>query len=95
MEVFLLWHVHVFPGGEEDAKLIGVYSSHELAELVQQRALKQPGFRDTPTGFCIDCYSVDEDHWQEGYVTETHEDVVREWQWDNSDPGAAPEGSGE
>jgi homoserine kinase type II len=78
MEVFLLWHVHVFPGGEEDAKLIGVYSSHELAELVQQRALKQPGFRDTPTGFCIDCYSVDEDHWLEGYVTQTHKDLVRQ-----------------
>jgi hypothetical protein len=94
MEVFLLWHVHVFPDGEEDAKLIGVYSSRELAELAQQRALKQPGFRDTPTEFCIDCYAVDEDHWLEGYVTQTREDVVRKWQRGNADPGAAPDRGG-
>jgi hypothetical protein len=84
MDVFLLWHVHEFPSGEEDAKLIGVYSSGELAEQARQRSLSQPGFRDTPQGFCIDRYTVDQDHWAEGYVTETHEDVVRQWREDNT-----------
>jgi len=87
MEMFLLWHVHEFPEGEEDAKLIGVYSSRELAEEAQQRALVQPGFRDAPTGFCIAGYTVNQDHWQEGYVTETHEDVVQRWREDNAVEG--------
>src|SRR5262245_18590799 len=92
MDVFLLWHVHDSPGGEEDAKLIGVYSSRELAEQARQRAAGQPGFRDMPTGFCIDRYTDEEDHWREGYVTETHEDIVRRWQADNAEPGAAAGG---
>jgi hypothetical protein len=70
MNVFLLWHVHELPGDEEDEKLIGVYSSLERAEQAQQRAATQRGFRDAPTGFCIDPYAVDEDHWTQGYVTE-------------------------
>lgn len=79
MEVFLLWHVHEV-ADEEDAKLIGIYSSRDLAAQAQQRAVTLPGFRDAPTGFCIDRYVVDQDHWREGYVTETHEDIVRRWQ---------------
>jgi hypothetical protein len=31
-EVFLLWHVHELGGGDEDAKLIGVYRSRGDAE---------------------------------------------------------------
>jgi len=92
MEMFLLWHVHKFPDGEEDAKLIGVYSSRELAEEAQQRAVMQPGFRDRPSDFCISGYTVNQDHWQEGYVTETHADVIRQWQENNTQAGAAPDG---
>ena len=84
MDVFLLWHVHEFPDDEEDAKLIGVYSSPEAAERAQQRLAAVPGFRDVPNGFCIDRYAVDQDHWTEGYVTETHEDVVRQGRKDNA-----------
>lgn len=94
MEVFLLWHVHALPDGEEDAKLIGVYSSPELAEQARQRALKQPGFRDEPTGFLVDCYAVDEDNWREGYVTQTHKDIVRQWQQDDDDADTAPDRDG-
>jgi|SRR5215469_9394065 len=93
MDVFLLWHVHEFPDGEEDAKLIGVYSSHDSAEEAQRRVATQPGFRDVPAGFCIDCYTVDEDNWREGYVTETHKDVAARWQAD-PEPGTAADGGG-
>jgi hypothetical protein len=92
MDVFLLWHVHKFPDGEEDAKLIGVYSSRDSAEQARRRVGMQPGFRDGPAGFCIDRYTVDEDHWREGYVTESHEDVVRRWQADSAEPGTAADG---
>ena len=78
MDVFLLWHVHELSGGEEDAKLIGVYSSQETAEEAKHRALSQPGFRDVPEGFMIDRYRVDQDHWTEGYITVTHEDILRQ-----------------
>jgi hypothetical protein len=70
MEVFLLWHVHDFGDGEEDEKLIGVYSSQEKAKEAIVRLKDQPGFVDLPEGFGIYAYTVDKDtHWTEGYVT--------------------------
>ena len=76
MDVFILWHVHVMPDGEEDEKLIGVYASTEDAEAARLRVMPQPGFRDAPEGFLIDRYSVGEDHWTEGCITVTNEDVL-------------------
>ena len=89
MDVFLLWHVHEFSSGEEDAKLLGVYASRELAEQAQQRAATRPGFRDAPAGFCIDRYTVDQDHWTDGYVTVTYREVEPRWQADNAEPPGA------
>jgi len=72
MEVFLLWHVHAFADGEEDEKLIGVYSSLGKAEEAIERLKGQPGFVDAPEGFGIYPYAVDKDtHWTEGFVTVT------------------------
>jgi hypothetical protein len=45
--VYLLWHVDL-TGGEEDAKLIGVYSTGDLAEMAARRLSSQPGFVDLP-----------------------------------------------
>ena len=69
MDVFVLQHVHELSDGEEDVKMIGVYSTHEQAELAVVRSRTLPGFHDAPDGFCIDRYVLDEDHWTEGYVT--------------------------
>lgn len=71
MDVFLLWHVHELPDGEEDAKLIGVYATADDAERAKQRVSSQPGFRDSPKGFEISQYEVGRDHWTEGFVTVT------------------------
>jgi hypothetical protein len=79
MDVFLLWHVHEFPDGEEDAKLIGVYSTRQMAEEARKRVACQPGFREHPGGFQVSDYRLDRDHWTEGYITETHEDIVRKY----------------
>jgi hypothetical protein len=79
MDVFLLWHVNEMPDGEEDVKLIGVYARVEDADAARVRVLSQPGFRDVPEGFQIDPYTVGKDHWTEGYITWTHEDVLREF----------------
>lgn len=79
MDVFLLWHTHEMPDGEEDDKLIGVYASAEDAEAAKLRALPRPGFRDHPEGFQISRYTVGEDQWTEGYITVTHEELLREF----------------
>jgi hypothetical protein len=71
MEVFVLQHVHTFDEGEEDVKMIGVYSSQEQAEAAIERLSAKPGFRDAQEGFAVDRYVVNEDCWTEGYVTVT------------------------
>lgn len=78
--VFVLQHLHVLPGGEEDAKVIVVYRSHDAAKAAVSRLSLQPGFRDFPNivspeglgqseGFYIDEYQLDQDNWAEGYET--------------------------
>lgn len=76
MDVFLLWHIHEFSNGEEDAKLIGAYSSLEKAEQAKQRALVLPGFQEVPAGFVIDKYTLDRDNWTEGYITITNDELL-------------------
>jgi len=71
MEVFVLHHVHTFDSGEEDVKMLGVYSSLEQAEAAIERLKAKPGFSDTPEGFIVDRYVMNEDCWTEGYVTVT------------------------
>jgi hypothetical protein len=78
--VFVLQHLHILPGGEEDVKLIGVYRSLEAAQSAVERLRTQPGFREHPRivdpqedidrqGFHIGAYPLDKDHWFKGYMT--------------------------
>ncbi len=67
--VFVLQHVHTRGDGEEDVKLIGVYSSLAKARAAQKRLGQMPGFIDGKDGFHIDEYRIDQDHWIEGFVT--------------------------
>lgn len=69
--VFVLHHVHAREGGLEDVKFIGVYSSRVKAQQAVARMVGLPGFADTPDGFHIDEYRLDQDHWVEGYVVVT------------------------
>ena len=71
MEVFVLQHVHILNDGEEDVKMIGVYSSEEQAKSAIERLSTKPGFCDLPEGFEIDRFAVNEDRWTEGYITVT------------------------
>jgi len=68
-EVFVVQHVHEFEDGEEDVKMIGVYSTRQRAQEAVERTRALPGFRDAPDGFHIDRYLLDQDHWTEGYIT--------------------------
>ena len=69
MKVYLLQHVHVLEGGDEDVKLIGVYSSRENADAAITRLSHAPGFCDAMDGFHVDEYQLDKDQWVEGYST--------------------------
>jgi hypothetical protein len=65
--VFVVFHTHDLSNGAEDVKMIGVFSSKERGESVISKLAEQPGFREFPSGFSIDEYAIDKEHWQEGF----------------------------
>lgn len=76
--VFLLQHCRADAIHGDDVKVIGVYSSRMEAERAVERIRAQPGFLDHPriidalvdeeeSGFFIDEYLLDKDHWSEGF----------------------------
>lgn len=69
MYVFVLHHVHKLSAEDDDAKMIGVYSSEERARAAIGRLSSRPGFAHFPDGFHVDGYELDTDHWTEGFVT--------------------------
>ena len=69
MEVYILQHIYEAANGEEDVKLLGVYSSELNAQDAISRLRDQSGFRDHPEGFHISRYNLDEDHWREGFIS--------------------------
>ena len=71
MRVYLLWHTHQHEIGEDDEKLLGVYSSEARALERADQAKELPGFRDAPDGFEVARYELDRDEWMEGYFTES------------------------
>ncbi|PWU46257.1 hypothetical protein DLE60_16595 [Micromonospora globispora] len=58
----------------DDLKILGAYSSEARAEDRIQRARKLPGFRDEPDCFYIDGYTVDQDQWNDGFVSIPRDD---------------------
>ncbi|WDF50969.1 hypothetical protein PQ460_00505 [Paenibacillus sp. KACC 21273] len=66
--VFLLQHSYEV-NRVENSKIIGIYSSREIAESIIIKYKKIPGFRNYPNEFFIDGYELDEDNWEEGFVS--------------------------
>jgi hypothetical protein len=58
----------------DDLKILGVYSSEARAADRIQRARELPGFREEPDCFYIGQYTVDQDKWEEGFVTVPREE---------------------
>lgn len=69
MHVYVVQHSHMLSDREEDFKFIGVYSSRLNAEAAVHRLSTLHGFAESPLGFSIDLYELDQDHWTDGYVT--------------------------
>jgi hypothetical protein len=69
MKVIVLHHVHRMAPGQEDARLIGVYSSYEQARSAQGRIAALPGFSEETDGFQLDEYELDVDQLAENSET--------------------------
>lgn len=69
MNAYILHHCHTMDDESEDVKLLGVYSSKDVAEAAIVRFRERPGFRKSQEGFSIDEYTIDRDYWTEGYVS--------------------------
>ena len=67
--VLVLLHSHELDECEE-IKLIGVYTSRELAEDATRRLRDQPGFRLYPDGFHVGGYPLNTDYWAKGFKTD-------------------------
>lgn len=79
--VFLVQHLYDLENNEE-VKFVGVYSSLEKAQQAIERLRLLPGFMEKPEGFNIDEYTLNQDHWTEGFVTITSvevPDIMGKW----------------
>jgi len=69
--VFMLYHTHHLPDGEDDDKLLGVYSTRELAEKkINEKYRTLPGFNAPDGEFIISECEIDRDSWTEGFITQ-------------------------
>lgn len=67
--VYLLYHIRDEDTDDEDVKMIGIYSSAELAEQAKERGQDKPGFVDFPEGFSIFPCKLNRDGWVDGFIT--------------------------
>lgn len=65
--VFIVFHTRVKDQDNEDIKLIGVFSSEQLAESAIMSVRTMPGFRDNLDGFSIGEHTIDDIKWREGF----------------------------
>lgn len=73
-KVYLLQHSYEYEIEEnlkvDETKIIGIYSSYEMAEQVKERYKTKKGFSRFPIDcFYIDEYELDNDNWKEGFIT--------------------------
>jgi hypothetical protein len=68
-DVYVLWHTHELDSGEEDSKLLGIYSSESIARGKIDEYKGLSGFNKYPEGFEIVKYLIDFDYWKEGFIT--------------------------
>ena len=69
MVVYMLYHIYAKKNGDEQQKLIGIYTTDENAKAAIQRLSGQPGFKDHPSGFQIFEAVLDRDDWTEGFIS--------------------------
>ncbi len=65
--VYSVEHENIEDDYIEEPRVIGIYSSEELAQEAIERAKKLSGFGDYPEGFQITKYILDKDQWIRGF----------------------------
>ena len=51
MKCYVIYHIHIFEDGNEDYKIIGIFSSYDEAlEVKEKYSSELPGFKDFPEG---------------------------------------------
>ena len=70
--VFELLHVSIMADGEEEILAIVFYLTEADALEARSRAVKLPGFKDTPDGFYVERHVVDEDNPRKDYGILSH-----------------------
>jgi hypothetical protein len=63
--IFLL--SHAIEEREDSLKIIGMFSTREMALAAKQAAIKLEGFKEYPEGFFIDKYTLDKSGWTSGF----------------------------
>ena len=59
MKCYVIYHIHIFEDGNEDYKIIGIFSSYDKAlEVKEKYSSELPGFKDFPEEFCIEEFEV-------------------------------------
>jgi hypothetical protein len=53
----------------DDLKILGAYSTENLANARIETARLLPGFTDEPDCFYVDCYRLDRDCWKDGFIS--------------------------
>jgi hypothetical protein len=77
--VFLVQHLHALTDGD-NIKIIGIYRTRNSALQAVDRLKHQPGFGSESrvvdpdanageSGFYVEEYRLEQDHWPEGYLT--------------------------
>ncbi|MFG2848185.1 hypothetical protein ACGF12_34205 [Kitasatospora sp. NPDC048296] len=57
----------VWDDNEDCVKVLGLYTTLALAEARIERARELPGFRETPDGFIVHPYVLDQPRWLHGF----------------------------
>ena len=65
--VYLLQHSYEIETGCDETKILGIFSSQQMAEEAVEVYRQLPGFRDRKEDFYIDKYEVDKRYWVDGY----------------------------
>ncbi len=67
--VYILFHSYERDNGDEESKILGVFSEYSYAENAIKKYANLPGFNKYPNEYIIDKYVINELHWIEGFVT--------------------------
>lgn len=90
--VFLVHHSYELDGCDE-TKLIGVYSSEEIAKQTVEKFKLYKGFKEKPDCFSVDEYELDADNWVGGYSISTNIQVRNAERWVTVEAEILPDGN--